>query len=95
MKTVCPECPSLTITDSDFEDPSSSSPNSEDLSSSDSDEEDENGIKYYQWLSVDEKASKVCVSTRIDEIKNVLVDEIKELKLHVFLRASNIIHIIA
>ena len=48
MKSVFPECPSLTITDSDFKDSSSSSSNSDDSSSADSDEEDENGIKYYQ-----------------------------------------------
>ena len=85
MKSVCSEFPSPTITNSDFEDSFSSLSNSEN-SSADSDEEDENGIKYYQWLSVDGKASKVRVCTRIDEIKNVLLDKIKELKLHLFVR---------
>ena len=86
MKSVCPECPLLTITDSDFEDLSSSSSSSEDSSSADNDEEDENGIKYYQWVSADGKANKVCVCTRIDEIKNVLLDKIMELKLHAFVK---------
>ena len=86
MKSVDPECPLLTITDSDFEDLSSSSSSSEDSSSADNDEEDENRIKYYQWVSVDGKASKVCVSTRIDEIKNVLLDKIMKLKVHAFVK---------
>ena len=38
LKSICPECPSATINDLDFEDSSSSSSNSEDSSSADSDE---------------------------------------------------------
>ena len=84
MKSVYPQCPSHTIASSNFEDSSSSPSNSEDSSRADSDEKMK--MKYYQWLSADGKASKVCVSTRIDETKNVLLGEIRELKLHVLVK---------
>ena len=84
MKSVYPQCPWHTITSSDFEDSSSSPSNSDDSSRADSDEKMK--MKCYQWLSADGKASKVCVSTRIDETKNVLLGEIRELKLHVLVK---------
>ena len=82
--SVFPEYPFLTITD--FEDSCSSSYNSEDSSSANGNEEDENRIKCYQQLSVDGKASKVCICTRIDETENALLDKIKEVKLHIFVK---------
>lgn len=89
MKSICLNCPALTIEDSDFKDSSSTaSSDSEESSSNDnSDKEDEcDEIKYYQWLSIEGKANKVCICTGVDDVKQILLDKIRELKLHVYVK---------
>lgn len=81
MNSTCQNCPSVVLSNEDFKD------NTSNDSVSETDEEkDDSELKYYQWLSLDGKASKVLVSTPFDEVESKLKTKIKELKLHIYVR---------
>ena len=85
MKGTCLNCPSVSVSFDDGAYSSTSSSSSESEGDSDSDN-DNSELKYFQWLSIDGKASKALVSSPFGEGEAILKAKIKELKLHIFVR---------
>ena len=85
MKGTCLNFLSVSVLLEDGASSSTSSSASESEGNSDSDNDDSE-LKYFQWLSIDGKAKKAPVSTPFDKVETILKTEIKELKLHIFVR---------
>ena len=85
MKGTCLNCPSVSVSLDDGASSLTLSSSSESEGDFDSDSDDLE-LKYFQWLSIDGKANKALVSTPFDEVEAILKANIKELKLHIFVR---------
>ena len=85
MKNRCPDCPQPSIISPDECDEENTG-NSAPSSPSESSDGEVSELKYYQWLTVDGKASKALVSTPLNGVEDKFKSKLNELKLHILVR---------
>ena len=83
MHISCESCPKYHLNEDNFEEDVESSI---DTDESDSSNSGNHSIKYYKWMTINGKTSKVLVSLPYIDVLETVTQKIKEVKYHLFVR---------
>lgn len=83
MNNSCESCPKYHVNEDNFEEDIKSNT---DTDKSDSSKNENHSIKYYTWMMITRKSSKVMASLPFSDVLETVMEKISELKYHPFVR---------
>ena len=83
MNNSCESCPKYHVNENNFEEDIKSST---DTDKSDSSNNENHSIKYYTWMMITRKSSKVTALLPFSDVLETVMEKISELKYHPFVR---------